>query len=141
MCGRKRKKFVLKKYFSDLDGNTVRGCTPTNAAWLKKISENDEYELCSSDQCNGKVFPENRLHCLHCSGLSCVNQSNTIDVRHPCVNYVATDECYTIFQYGKWYFGGFIEFGDFDMWCIMHTEISIREILSLWLTLIKSKPK
>lgn len=62
---------------------------------------NNDYDLCAIDKCNGKIFPESRLHCLHCEGPSCVNQSNTVDVRHPCVNYVKDDQCYSIFEHGK----------------------------------------
>lgn len=88
----KRNSFVL------LDGHTIRGCTPLNPTWM---STTNEYDVCAIDKCNGKIFPESRLHCLHCEGNSCVNQTNTVDVRHPCLNYVKNDQCYSIFEHGK----------------------------------------
>lgn len=73
-----------------------------NAAGAKKnAAPNPDQELCTTDKCNGKIFPESRLHCLHCAGGSCVNQSDTIEVRHPCVNYVREDRCYSIFEFSK----------------------------------------
>lgn len=57
---------------------------------------------CKYDKCNAQIFPEDRLSCLHCKGENCVNQTNTIEVRFPCVKYVPNDECYTIFTYSEY---------------------------------------
>lgn len=70
-----------------------------------ECSDNDdECALCTSNKCNGNIFPENRLHCLHCEGSTCVNQTNTVAVRYPCVNYISSDSCYTVFADGKFLF-------------------------------------
>lgn len=89
-----------------LDGITIRGCSSTRRIDPKddKCNDINECTLCKTNKCNGMVFPESRLHCLHCGGSSCVNQTNTIDVRHPCVNYRADDKCYSIFSHGNFTF-------------------------------------
>lgn len=80
------------------DRVTVRGCTTRQ--------EQNDYgkhasNYCKSNKCNGKIFPEDRLSCLHCAGNSCVNQTNTVDVRYPCINYHPDDMCYSVFSTGK----------------------------------------
>lgn len=103
------------------DGTTIRGCTPHQTendddepkssidedyreefgmSTRKCGAKDEECEVCSVNKCNGNIFPESRIHCLHCEGASCVNQSSTIAVRHPCVNYVQGDNCYSVFSYG-----------------------------------------
>lgn len=84
--------------FTVLDGVTIRGCLAISTV---VPNNEDNYEKCEDDKCNGDIFPEDRLHCLHCAGSSCVNQADTIDVRHPCVNYDRNDKCYSIFSPGK----------------------------------------
>lgn len=83
--------------FTVLDDVTIRGCSPVQTE--VSINENN-HQTCENDRCNGDIFPEDRLHCLHCAGSSCVNQADTIDVRHPCVNYDGNDKCYSIFSPG-----------------------------------------
>lgn len=84
--------------FTVLDGVTIRGCSPAQTV---ESTKEDPYETCKTDKCNGDIFPEDRLHCLHCAGSSCVNQANTFDVRYPCVNYDGNDKCYSVFSFGK----------------------------------------
>lgn len=90
-----------------LDGITIRGCSSHRhddnniSSQLIECNGSNDCSSCKTDKCNGNIFPENRLHCLHCGGSSCVNQTNTIDVRHPCVNYVADDNCYSVFSHGR----------------------------------------
>lgn len=81
-----------------LDGITIRGCLPHHQ---QTLCNTDSCSFCRSNKCNSQIFPEDRLNCLHCEGSSCVNQTNTIDVRYPCAKYDADDECYSIFSYGK----------------------------------------
>lgn len=71
-----------------------------DASHNTKCVKNEECNVCMNSKCNGNVFPENRLHCLHCAGSTCVNQSNTVAVRHPCENYVNDDTCYSVFSHG-----------------------------------------
>lgn len=61
----------------------------------------DSCTVCRSNKCNAQIFPEDRLSCLHCEGGSCVNQSNTVEVRYPCVNYKPDDSCYSVFSNGE----------------------------------------
>lgn len=79
---------------------TIRGCL-TNQLGFGNECEEDKCIRCKTDKCNAQIFPEARLSCLHCQGKSCVNQTNTIDVRYPCVNYDEKDQCYAIFSHGK----------------------------------------
>lgn len=91
---------IILVSITKLDHATVRGCLTPEIT----CSENEEScQGCTSDRCNGNVFPENRLHCLHCSGSSCVNQTNTVSVRYPCVNYESIDSCYDVFSHGKFW--------------------------------------
>lgn len=78
-------------------GITIRGCLANNFEADCKTT----CTSCKSDKCNAQIFPEDRLSCLHCQGKSCVNQTNTIDVRYPCEKYVQDDECFSIFSYGN----------------------------------------
>lgn len=66
----------------------------------ESLCTNDTCTQCKANKCNAQIFPEDRLSCLHCEGGGCVNQTNTIDVRYPCVNYAVDDECFVIFSYG-----------------------------------------
>ncbi|XP_031624828.1 calponin homology and LIM domain-containing protein-like [Contarinia nasturtii] len=78
------------------NGITTRGCLSSSK---KRICSENSCSRCKSNKCNGEIFPEDRLICLHCSGSNCVSQGNSIDVRFPCVNYVPNDECYSIFSH------------------------------------------
>lgn len=80
------------------DGITIRGCLGNQ---LDVGCNNSTCVSCKKEKCNAQIFPEDRLSCLHCKGASCVNQTNTIEVRFPCVKYVKDDECFTIFKHGK----------------------------------------
>lgn len=82
------------------DGITIRGCLASHL--LTSECGGNTCTSCKSDKCNAQIFPEDRLTCLHCQGESCVNQTNTIEVRHPCVNYTPNDECYTVFSRGNY---------------------------------------
>ncbi|XP_055308419.1 uncharacterized protein LOC129572481 [Sitodiplosis mosellana] len=77
-------------------GITIRGCLSHRE---QTLCEPGSCSFCRSNKCNAQIFPEDRLSCLHCEGSICVNQTNTIDVRYPCSNYVADDECYSVFSY------------------------------------------
>lgn len=66
-----------------------------------RCAENDLCAVCSTSKCNGNVHPEDRLHCLHCAGENCVNQTDTVDVRYPCVRFVDQDNCYSVFSQGN----------------------------------------
>lgn len=94
---------MTKMNLSNEDRMTVRGCkTPTMDCTNGAIDVNDEQcTACDSGKCNGNVYPEYRLHCLHCAGENCVLPSNSITVRYPCANYVENDSCYNIFSSGK----------------------------------------
>lgn len=81
-----------------LDAITSRGCLSNQ---MEKGCDDSTCTRCKSDKCNAQIFPEDRLSCLHCEGESCVNQTNTIDVRYPCVKYVLEDECYSIFSHSN----------------------------------------
>ncbi|XP_031624827.1 uncharacterized protein LOC116341726 [Contarinia nasturtii] len=77
-------------------GITIRGCTRSTG----KISLNtDFFAICKSNNCNAQNFPADRLSCLHCEGGSCANQSNSIEMRYPCVNYHPNDQCYSIISH------------------------------------------
>lgn len=65
------------------------------------MPSSEDLEKCYLDKCNGQIYPEDRLFCLHCDGNDCVNQTDLIEVKHPCANYIYRDECYNVFSYGK----------------------------------------
>lgn len=90
--------YVIAWCFVIIGGVTIRGCLSHRK---KPSNGTDTCQFCRSNKCNSEIFPADRLSCLHCEGSSCVNQTNTVDVRYPCVNYELKDECYTIFSYGK----------------------------------------
>lgn len=89
--------------FQHEDGLTVRGCkAPTMGCVTGAIDDDgNQCSQCSSDKCNGNIYPDYRLHCLHCAGDSCVRPANSVTVRYPCATFVDTDSCYSIFSHGK----------------------------------------
>lgn len=85
------------------DEVTIRGCAKPAMDCVNDVIDDNgnQCSLCNSEKCNGNVYPEYRLHCLHCAGKDCVRPSNAITVRYPCANYVEHDSCYNIFSPGK----------------------------------------
>lgn len=88
-----------KKKTIILDGITVRGCISRNKQNQQCVD--NSCLTCRSNNCNAQIFPEDRLSCMHCEGSSCVNQTNTVDVRYPCAQYTQNDSCYSVFSSGK----------------------------------------
>ncbi|KAH8285795.1 hypothetical protein KR018_008603, partial [Drosophila ironensis] len=73
---------------SIVDSITYRGCgadTPITGATYSKS--------CSSNLCNGGVYPPGRLKCHHCAGSDCVTAP--AGKPKPCLYHLEEDQCYT----------------------------------------------
>lgn len=79
------------KVVAVVGGRTERGC-----ASQLTVTVDAEIEECSENNCNGAVFPPNRIACHQCSGAECSSDlsSNTAFLAS-CQNYVPNDQCYS----------------------------------------------
>lgn len=76
-----------------IDGSrTLRGCETDRPVGI------EQFENCEIEDCNHRIFPENRLKCIKCSenDLNCFFP--TTSLLYPCRNYKPNDLCYTIIQ-------------------------------------------
>lgn len=73
----------------DGDHNTYRGCSPKSIEGIHNITE------CAVDNCNNKLFPEDRLYCYQCLKDCPIIREEFYKVE-PCVNYKVNDTCYTM---------------------------------------------
>ncbi|KAL5278414.1 hypothetical protein ACFFRR_003196 [Megaselia abdita] len=72
-------------------GDTIRGCSIGE----NPCEGNALCETCSSDICNGGIFPDDRLKCLQCD--DCYN-STSFPLPTYCQNYLDNDQCFTYFD-------------------------------------------
>lgn len=77
-------------------GVTYRGCAKQSQ--LPAGCSSTTCSECSDGDCNGLIFPTNRIKCHHCSGAAneCVSgQTSAATQLSVCKNYIAGDACYT----------------------------------------------
>lgn len=80
----------------DENGYLHRRCSSNHTDDQVKLSNG--FEACIDDQCNGLLFPENRLLCHQCIGNS--SECSNLTDPHPCDVYSEYDQCYTYFDEG-----------------------------------------
>lgn len=69
-------------------GSTVRGCTRD----LRNLNEVQRTE-CTGNDCNGAIFPADRLRCHQCAGAECSDQLAD-GTATACRHYRPDDQCY-----------------------------------------------
>ncbi|XP_059611135.1 uncharacterized protein LOC132258051 [Phlebotomus argentipes] len=81
-------------------GKTVRGCYQEILTTCS--SHNCEiFQTCTPNNCNGKLFPPNRLFCYQCSdGTNCPeNMILHQSLSQVCGNYERSDQCFAVTDY------------------------------------------
>lgn len=74
-----------------IGGRTERGCASELTLTGTTLSED-----CSGANCNGAVFPPNRISCHQCSGSQCSGDlSSNTAFAEVCRNYEVNDQCYS----------------------------------------------
>lgn len=78
------------KTLINAEGKTVRGCTSD----LLGVQTTVDAE-CIDNNCNGGIFPADRVKCYQCSGEGCADElRETSSINQYCANYVRDDVCY-----------------------------------------------
>ncbi len=73
-----------------LGGRTQRGCSSQLNIVGEQISDE-----CVESNCNGEIFPPNRISCHQCTGSECSNDlSSSTAFVEMCRNYIANDQCF-----------------------------------------------
>lgn len=85
----------------DAEGYTHRQCSLNEKKDTERFAQG--YELCYENNCNSKIYPENRQKCFKCNGDSFCNHASADLLPELCPLF--PDECFT-FEYkeGKFYF-------------------------------------
>lgn len=91
----------------DAHGHTHRGCSKGYESDYEQFG--NKFDICSKNDCNGDIYPPNRLQCYQCSGEDECNlmPSNKMDVPvvpleiQPCNVLSEHDQCYTYIGKGK----------------------------------------
>lgn len=74
-----------------LGGRTQRGCANQLSLVGEQISED-----CADSNCNGVIFPPNRVSCHQCTGSACSDDlSSNTNFVEMCRNYAADDQCFS----------------------------------------------
>lgn len=84
------------------DGHMRRGCgeqfTPA------ELAADSQFSRCPGDNCNGHIYPADRLLCHHCNGTdNCQYLEGVINpsTLRPCPRYVQNDGCFSLLQTRK----------------------------------------
>jgi hypothetical protein len=75
---------------------TRRGCLTSNQ---QCVTGSSTCESCTTQNCNNKLFPQNRPKCLKCSGSDCL----TAKSEYCRVFLPDNNECVTLFDDGKYF--------------------------------------
>lgn len=79
---------------------THRGCVKEMLADSIECSpQSVNCKQCSDNNCNGDIFPSNRLSCFHCEGANSDSEcykklDDSNELSHPCRTYNFRDSCY-----------------------------------------------
>lgn len=89
----------------DSDGFTVRKCFTNDTTEIVKLEQFSMHEVCEENECNGDIFPENRMQCFQCDGdQTCenlkINENETLK-ETPCKMYSKYDKCFVFMDEGK----------------------------------------
>lgn len=88
------------KVYAKPNSTTHRGCLKEMTDDVVEcFAQSNNCKICSDNNCNGEVFPANRLSCYHCEGPNtdheCYNSlENGAHLSHPCETYNFRDSCY-----------------------------------------------
>lgn len=90
----------------DLNGYTHRNCGKNQTNGANEFPKG--FEMCHSDLCNNKTYPDNRLNCYQCQGDADCNlqtpESKQKLHSKVCEIFSDKDQCYTYIEQGNWSF-------------------------------------
>lgn len=72
-------------------GHVFRDCDKSS----RYTFQNENYELCTGNQCNNQIFPRDRLFCYQCDYFDCDFSKTNSQVPKVCEKYSSNEECHT----------------------------------------------